>query len=172
MPKWSLSNTPWVLGLELRTHFRRKVNSQVGSSVCSKDRLYPKTGRILHLLNPGSDFQLLVWACVTGTVITTLNTLLLLRLWLLLFPQTLGGETIDGLKEARGFMFCVSCPSSDPGYSQKYAINYIQICHLHGDCICHIALRQKVTPCVIHFKTQSEGQWNGLEDKSICCQAW
>lgn len=170
MPKWSLSNTPWVLGLELHTHFRRKVNSQVGSSVCSKDRLYPKSGRILHLLNPGSDFQLLVWACVTGTVITTLNTQLLLRLWLLLFPQTLGGETIDGLKEARGFMFCVSCPSSDPGYSQKYAIK------LHSDLpparwlyLPHCPTSDRA---IIHFKTQSEGQWDGLEDKSICCQAW
>lgn len=127
MPKWSLSNTPCVLDLEVRTHFSRKVNSQVGSCVCSKDRLYLKAGRILHLLNPGSGFQLLLWACVTGSVITTLNTLLLLRLWLLLFPQTLGGETIDGLKEAKGFMFCVSCLSSGLGYSQKYAIK------LHSD---------------------------------------
>lgn len=42
MPKWSLPNKPWVLDLELRTHFSRKVNSHVGSSVGSKDRLYQK----------------------------------------------------------------------------------------------------------------------------------
>lgn len=116
-----------MLDLELRTHFSRKVNSHVRSSVGSKDRLYPKTGRILHLLNAGSGFQLLVWACVTGSVITTPNTLLLLQLWLLLFPQTLGAETMEGLKEARVFMFCVSCLSSGPGYSQKYALK------LHSD---------------------------------------
>lgn len=109
----------------------------------TKDRLYLKTGRFFHLLSPGPGFQLVLWACVTVTVITTLNTLLLLLLWLLLFTQTVGVRRIQGLKEARVLMFSVSCQSPGPGYPQKYTTELRSDLLLALNCICHAALLQK-----------------------------
>lgn len=79
----------------------------------------------MHLLSPGSGFQLL-WVRVTVLLSSyhSERPPIIMIMVLVISPKHLVVRRIDGLQEAIIFMFCVNCQSPALCYSQKYAAKF------------------------------------------------